>query len=262
METIVCPCCFEEFDIKLKKDRSLKCPQCFKEMKQAARKKALQKTDDFTCSLCEQVKSCKERKGDSTQCKTCCNKAEQKRYLANKEKVEKKGVIVIKETTRVCTQCNEEKSVDEFNVAKTKGTLRAACKECTQKARKKYYSENHDKVVKCNTEYQNKRSATDPIFKLEKNLRCRLYHALRSQAVKKSTKTFDLVGCSVDNLWFWLESRFQPGMTRENYGEWHVDHIKAVANFDLEDEEEQKKCFHYTNLQPLWAEDNLKKGTK
>jgi len=49
-------------------------------------------------------------------------------------------------------------------------------------------------------------------------------------------------------------------MTRENQGVWHVDHIKAVANFDLEDEEEQKKCFHYTNLQPLWAEDNLKKG--
>ena len=58
----------------------------------------------------------------------------------------------------------------------------------------------------------------------------------------------------------YLEAKFQYGMSWENYGEWHVDHIKPCSSFNLEDPEEQKKCFHYKNLQPLWAKDNLAKG--
>lgn len=57
-----------------------------------------------------------------------------------------------------------------------------------------------------------------------------------------------------------LEIKFTKGMSWENYGKWHVDHIKPCAKFDLTKESEQRKCFHYTNLQPLWAIDNFKKG--
>ena len=74
----------------------------------------------------------------------------------------------------------------------------------------------------------------------------------------------DLVGCTPEFLRSYLESLFTEGMTWDNYGPkgWHVDHILPCASFDLTKEEEQKKCFHYTNLQPLWWFDNLRKSDK
>ena len=69
------------------------------------------------------------------------------------------------------------------------------------------------------------------------------------------------LGCSIDELKIYLERNFQHGMTWDNYGPvWHIDHIKPLCQFDLTDENEIKKVCHYTNLQPLFAEDNFKKG--
>jgi hypothetical protein len=79
---------------------------------------------------------------------------------------------------------------------------------------------------------------------------------------QKSSRTFDYIGCTVEELWLHLESQFQNGMTRENYGEWHVDHIVPLYSFDFDNDLENnlKIAWHYTNLQPLWAKDNLSKG--
>lgn len=71
-----------------------------------------------------------------------------------------------------------------------------------------------------------------------------------------------MIGCSIEELKQYLEKQFKEGMTWDNYGEWHIDHIIPCAAFDLTKEEEQLKCFNYTNLQPLWAEENEKKGDK
>ena len=71
-----------------------------------------------------------------------------------------------------------------------------------------------------------------------------------------------LLGCTIEELWQHLEKQFQLGMTKENYGKWHVDHRKACAKFDLTDPEQQRECFHWSNLQPLWAIDNIKKGAR
>ena len=79
----------------------------------------------------------------------------------------------------------------------------------------------------------------------------------------KSAPTLKLLDVpNIEFLWQHLEKKFQPGMTRENYGLWHVDHIIPCASFDFSDPKQQKKCFHYTNLQPLWATDNFSKGAK
>ena len=71
-----------------------------------------------------------------------------------------------------------------------------------------------------------------------------------------------LLDCSIPELRLYIESKFQKGMTWDNYGEWHLDHVIPCDTFDLTDSEQQKICFHYTNLQPLWAVDNLKKHNK
>lgn len=91
-------------------------------------------------------------------------------------------------------------------------------------------------------------------------LRTRIQHALRG--VDKAARTLELLGCSVQYLRDWLAWQFVPGMTWENYGQWHVDHIKPCAAFDLNDPAQQRECFNYMNLQPLWAKDNLMKGAR
>jgi hypothetical protein len=106
-----------------------------------------------------------------------------------------------------------------------------------------------------------KKKLTDPNKKLRHYIRCRIGDLLKGQ-IKSSESTLKLLGCSIEECWIHLESKFQPGMTRDNYGKWHVDHIRPCSSFDLTDPEQQKICFHYTNLQPLWAIDNIKKGAK
>lgn len=102
-----------------------------------------------------------------------------------------------------------------------------------------------------------------PQRKLGVRLRIRMWCMLnRQRKTGKLAKFQELVGTTIPELKRYLENQFQPNMSWENYGKWHIDHIKPLASFDLTKEEEQKKAFHYTNLQPLWAKDNLHKHAK
>ena len=110
--------------------------------------------------------------------------------------------------------------------------------------------------------YAKVRKKEDVNFKLILSLRTRLNSAIRGN-YKAGSAVSDL-GCSIEELKKYLESKFEEGMNWSNWSKtgWQIDHIKALANFDLNNPEELKKAVHYTNLQPLWAEDNLSKGIK
>ena len=110
--------------------------------------------------------------------------------------------------------------------------------------------------------YMADRAGNDIDFKLRGVLRARVRAAITRSSGAKSRKTMGLIGCSVPQLRKHLEAQFTEGMTWDNHGEWHIDHIKPCASFDLTDAEQQLECFNYTNLQPLWASDNLSKGAK
>ena len=126
----------------------------------------------------------------------------------------------------------------------------------------KYKKNNKEKINKTSQKYTNNRLKKDPQFKLLKNLRSRVGSFFKKNQ-KNGSAVKDL-GCTVQELKIYLESKFQEGMTWENHGiyGWHIDHIMPLSYFDLTNREQFLKACHYTNLQPLWAADNLKKSNK
>ena len=118
----------------------------------------------------------------------------------------------------------------------------------------KSYCSNNKKRI---NENRKKRYYNDPKYKIKQILRSRFYGVI----IKKYQSSMDF-GCSIDELCLHIESMFLDGMTWDNHGKWHIDHIKPCCAFDLTDPKQQQECFHYSNLQPLWAVDNLKKNGK
>lgn len=113
-----------------------------------------------------------------------------------------------------------------------------------------------------NVGYARERRAKDPIFRIEANLRGRTIHALRGRG-EKSAKTLELLGCTGPQLRDFLTAKFRPGMAWKNYGSvWEIDHRQPCASFDLSDPVQQRLCFHFSNLQPLFVPDNRAKKDK
>ncbi len=98
--------------------------------------------------------------------------------------------------------------------------------------------------------------------RIANNLRSRLSFLVTKNGGTKAASTSILLGCSIEFLRVHLESGFKPGMSWDNYGDWHIDHVRPCKAFDLAVPEQQKACFHWTNLQPLWAEENMRKSGK
>jgi hypothetical protein len=112
--------------------------------------------------------------------------------------------------------------------------------------------------------WSKERMRSDPCFRMRRSLATRIKNAITKPGAKKSMSTVSLLGCREDFARVHIESQFLAGMKWGNYGihGWHIDHIIPCAAFDLSDEDHQKMCFHYTNLRPMWARDNILKGDK
>jgi len=197
------------------------------------------------------------RKKDGLQptCKSCCS-------LAHKKWWREKGLSYYdKNKERI------QLSIKKYYKKNTRRVLKMV---------RNWNENNKERVVKCNAErfQKNKERLVKRIIALQikryhENPRDRLLHLLRSRMgrilkaikVKKTIRTLDLLGCTLDDLKVHLEKQFREGMIWENQGKvWEVDHVKPCARFDLTKEEEQKVCFHYSNLQPLFKYENRKKS--
>jgi hypothetical protein len=125
------------------------------------------------------------------------------------------------------------------------------------------YGKEYRKInkIKINN-YINIKLRNDVHFQLSHALRHRLYLAIRGN-YKAGSAVRDL-GCSIPELKLYLESKFKPGMIWDKWNQtgWHIDHIKPLSKFNLQNREEFLKAVHYTNLQPLWAEENWEKKNK
>ncbi|KKM96146.1 hypothetical protein LCGC14_1181060 [marine sediment metagenome] len=163
-----------------------------------------------------------------------------------------------------CLNCRD--SIRKENKKNTAKIWKAKNKIRLKKYNKKYKLDNKEKIKNQRHEYainylpnySKIRRKKDINFKIVSYLRTRVWGALKGKA--KSQSTMKLIGCNIIFLKQYLEKRFKIGMNWNNYGKWHIDHIKPCCSFDLSKVSEQLKCFNYKNLQPLWAIDNLSKG--
>ena len=204
----------------------------------------------------------------------------------------------VAERSKICSKCGIVKLKSAFYANKrTKSGVCSECKQCKLRNKRRYlagngkeviarykkvyvqsshgkemiaryrkkYSQSTEGKAKLST-YRTNKYANDPQFRMKQLLRVRLHSALKrsvnGRVATKCGPTLGLLGCSMDFFMKYIQAQFTAGMTWERYGEFHIDHIRPCASFDLTSKEQQKICFHWTNLQPLWAVDNLKKGAR
>ena len=192
---------------------------------------------------------------------------------------------------KICTKCGIEKLFSEFSKdINKKDGLRTQCKQCTKEKylinreteiersktyqknnrekvlkqklihAKKYFFKNHEKIKEYQKKYKSSRRQNDIIFKLSGNLSSRVRQFLLIRNITKKNTTFEIVGCTPQELKIHLEEKFIKDMSWDNQGKWHIDHIIPLSS--AKTEEDLYKLCHFTNLQPMWAIDNIKKGSK
>lgn len=141
---------------------------------------------------------------------------------------------------------------------------REANRERARAACAAWQAENKSRVIRQQAEYQSRRRRADPAYCLARSVRNRVYNALvlSPRHTGRRGSTLELLGCTAEHYQAYLAGLFQPGMSWQNYGEWHIDHVRPLASFDLSDPAQQRAAFHFSNTQPLWAKENLAKSDR
>lgn len=177
---------------------------------------------------------------------------------------------------KICKKCQIDKPLLAFYKDKSRyDGLEYICQTCAKIKKSNYKSRNYERLkekalnysrrpdIKLKTRARKKnRLRTDINYKMRENLRRRVNLALKG--LNKSKSTMELLGCTIEEFKIYISNKFDSQMSWDNYGiyGWHIDHIIPCSSFDLTDPKQQKICFHYTNLQPLWAIENLQKSNK
>ena len=209
-------------------------------------------------------------------------KRARKRKITLEEIIKEDKIIndAEKSNMKYCYTCLRTLDKSSFSKHKiSKDGLNTICKECKNEVTRKYNKDNitditekkivyrknnWDYILGRQKKYTKKRKNEDPIYKLSLNIRVRVktYFKCKGISHKLSKSTQEMIGCSPQELREHIENKFVDGMSWDNYGTygWHLDHIIPLASANTK--EEIIKLNHYTNLQPLWALDNLKKGAR
>ena len=182
-----------------------------------------------------------------------------------------KREAMFREGLASCSYCKAVLPRAEVKIQKNDPRkLAGECKRCRARNARATRKRNPETYRRLRRE-QNARVMADPTKRLVKSVRDRTNKALVYAKTRKQqgTSSMKYIGCTRDELRQYIEMQFKPGMNWDNYGRqrgrrraWHIDHIIPIASFDLSKEQERHKAFHYTNLQPLWAADNMKKGSR
>lgn len=184
--------------------------------------------------------------GYRTYCRVCS-----KKYNNERQKQITHKVIYQKR----CIKCNKKRLSKFFHKCiHNKDGYNSWCLDCVALYKKDYNQKNK----KRRNQYVQNKFKQNPVLKLMKNYRTRIGRAFKNS--KKSKSTDKLLGCSLEYFQEHIINQFTEGMTIKNYGEWHIDHIIPLSS--AQSKIELEKLCHYTNLQPLWAIDNIRKSNK
>ena len=219
------------------------CKTCQKEYYKANADKLKERSKKYYKDNADKIKEYRKANADKIK------ESEKKYYKANSDKIKERKKKYYKANADKIKE--RKKKYDKANADKIK------------ERKKKYNKANADKIKEWRKEYQKNREKNDPIFKLTNRLRSNIRDTFKracNGAYVKKSKTVDILGCDMDFFMRYISSKFQKGMTFENYGEWHLDHIIPISEANTK--EDIIRLNHYTNFQPLWAEDNLTKSDK
>lgn len=216
-----------------------------------------------TCSLCKEEQLIEEFRKDKTRkdgyhpyCKSCQKRIRREAYNNNPvaregdrrrhqtyyyESIGKDTMLEYGQSGKGREQQKKYRESEAGKIAEAKG-------------RKQWYLSGKG------ARYHKEQYDNNPQFKLRHNLSARMRDVIRRHGGSKTASILKILGAPIEEVRTHIESRFQSGMTWGNYGEWHIDHTIPCDYFNLVDIEEQKICFHYLNLQPLWASENQKKN--
>jgi hypothetical protein len=227
-----------------------------------------------TCSKCgiEKDVSCFQKNNHNTDrlrgwCRICGRKYVDE-HIEEKRKYEREHQDKRREYVKIAARKYRQSEKYKLNLEKNKERNKQYQTEYRKtdkfrESQRKSRFKNKGKYKKNNElrrEQDYERYHNDLNYNIVRKLRTRFYNAVRRNS--KRSSILNLVGCSIEELKIYIESLFKDGMSWDLYfkGEIHIDHIIPIATFDMTDYEEQKKCFHWSNLQPLWGKENNLKG--
>jgi hypothetical protein len=203
------------------------------------------------------------RTGYRGQCKKCIKAKDKKRYLKHREaELERGRLYRLKHPDKIRDGKKRWNERNKKRIALVNRKWIADNREHYNEKHRSYCKKNRDNISYSDRKRKREKRKTDINYRIKMNLYRRMNLAIRKSKAEKLFHHVELLGCSIFEFKTYIALKFTEGMSWENYGKWHIDHIIPCCAFDLTDPQEQLKCFHHTNLQPLWAEDNLKKGDK
>lgn len=281
-----CNFCFEVKDLSNKHKLGNKCLDCFEKLKPKKEERVL--PTEKVCVTCEQLLPINKfppsyrnkTTGWVTYHKSCykCRYKKNKEYTNEYGKKYRKSMTIEqkekyqslkslkfrsreqkdfrKEGKFGCNICGEVKLLSEKNERQN------TCKPCYNSQRRDWYSKNKDATWRTTYKWLKKKKSEDPFYRLVYNMRYRLWYEFKKINVEKDDSILDFLGITVGEFKLYIESKFKEGMTWDNYGidGWHLDHIIPISS--AKTKKDLEELSHYTNLQPLWAEENMKKGDK
>jgi hypothetical protein len=221
-------------------------------------------------SICEQKKEYYEANKEAISVKNReYGKSHREAIAANKREYRKVNEKAIGERNRakyeanresICEQMKEYYMDNRKSICERSKEYQRVNKEAVRKRKAAYRKANRETINSALSLYKRNRRKTDPLFALTDGIRTLIARSLTRCGYSKKSKTYEILGCSCDEFRIYIENQFLDGMGWHNRSEWHLDHIYPVSK--AADEDHLLALNHYTNFQPLWALDNMRKGNK